>query len=49
MEVSRNVPDLPAVVAVRDSKDPTGLALAFTSADWRTFISGVKAGEPTLS
>ncbi len=49
VEVSRNVPDVPDLVAVRDSKNPTGPALAFTSADWRTFISGVKAGEPTLS
>jgi hypothetical protein len=49
VEVSRNVPDLPGVVAVRDSKNPAGPALAFTSTDWRTFISGVKAGQATLS
>lgn len=29
--------NLPGVVAVRDSKDPDGPALIFTTAAWRTF------------
>ncbi len=31
--------------AVRDSKDPRGPVLRFTSAEWRAFLHGVKAGE----
>ncbi|WFE40248.1 DUF397 domain-containing protein [Micromonospora sp. WMMD998] len=31
--------DLPGVVAVRDSKDPTGPALTFTPSTWRTFLA----------
>ena len=42
VEVARN---LPGVVAVRDSKDPDGLALVFTPDEWRAFISGARAGE----
>jgi len=30
---------------VRDSKDPAGPVLAFTSAEWAAFVQGVKAGE----
>ncbi|WP_405084820.1 DUF397 domain-containing protein [Microbispora sp. NBC_01389] len=30
--------------AVRDSKDPDGPVLTFTSAEWRAFIGGVKHG-----
>lgn len=37
-------PDLPAAVAVRDSKDPHGPMLAFTVDEWRAFTSRVKAG-----
>lgn len=33
------------VIAVRDSKDPTGPALVFTPAAWAAFIDGVKRGE----
>jgi hypothetical protein len=44
------VTQLPAaVVAVRDSKDPDGPELAFSHADWRAFVAGVKAGEFDLS
>jgi hypothetical protein len=32
-------------VAVRDSKDPAGPVLTFTSAEWVAFISGAKDGE----
>jgi hypothetical protein len=34
--------NLPGVVAVRDSKDPAGPNLAFSPAEWRTFIASVK-------
>jgi len=30
---------------VRDSKDPGGPVLAFTSAEWDAFVAGAKAGE----
>ena len=32
-------------VGLRDSKDPSGTALKFTSAAFSTFIAGVKAGQ----
>ncbi|MDG4829863.1 DUF397 domain-containing protein [Solwaraspora sp. WMMD1047] len=35
VEVAGN---LPAVVAVRDSKDPHGPALTFAPTTWRTFL-----------
>jgi hypothetical protein len=31
--------------AVRDSKDPDGPVLVFTTAEWQSFGAGVKAGE----
>lgn len=42
VEVADN---LPGVIAVRDSKDPTGPALIFTPAEWEAFIGGAKDGE----
>ncbi|MEU6175353.1 DUF397 domain-containing protein [Streptantibioticus parmotrematis] len=36
---------LSGVVPVRDSKDPHGPALAFTSAAWASFTDAVKRGE----
>ncbi|MGN9764150.1 DUF397 domain-containing protein [Micromonospora sp. SD12] len=36
VEVADN---LPGVVAVRDSKDPAGPALAFAPAAWRAFVA----------
>ncbi|MGW4461231.1 DUF397 domain-containing protein [Micromonospora sp. NPDC004704] len=39
VEVATN---LPGVVAVRDSKDPTGPSLAFTPSQWSTFTSTTK-------
>jgi Domain of unknown function (DUF397) len=30
---------------VRDSKDPTGSVLRFTTAEWSVFTAGVRAGE----
>ena len=32
-------------VLMRDSKDPDGPVLHFTTDEWRAFIAGVKAGE----
>ncbi|MEV7005678.1 DUF397 domain-containing protein [Streptosporangium sp. NPDC051022] len=42
VEVATN---LPGVVAVRDSKDPSGPALAFTPAAWNHFLTGVRGGD----
>lgn len=42
VEVATN---LPGIVAVRDSKNPTGPALAFTPDAWQAFLNRVKAGE----
>jgi hypothetical protein len=39
------VADLGTNRAVRDSKDPTGPTLRFTTAAWSTFTAGVRAGE----
>jgi hypothetical protein len=33
------------VIAVRDSKHPTGPALIFTAAEWDAFVGGAKDGE----
>jgi hypothetical protein len=35
----------PGVVAVRDSKDPDGPVLVFTTAEWQSFGAVVKTGE----
>jgi Domain of unknown function (DUF397). len=32
-------------IQIRDSKDPSGAVLTFTTVEWRTFIAGAKAGE----
>jgi hypothetical protein len=32
-------------IAVRDTKDPAGRSVAFSAADWSTFLSRVRAGE----
>ncbi|MEU0517871.1 DUF397 domain-containing protein [Streptosporangium sp. NPDC006007] len=42
VEVATN---LPGVVAVRDSKDPSGSVLVFAPAVWRDFLRGVRAGD----
>ncbi len=39
------VAELSGRVAMRDSKDPAGPVLAFTRAEWRAFLGGVRAGE----
>jgi hypothetical protein len=36
---------MPDAVAVRDSKDPSGPALTFEPAKWRTFVQAIKRGE----
>ncbi|WP_433346039.1 DUF397 domain-containing protein [Micromonospora sp. CA-111912] len=38
VEVADN---LPGVVAVRDSKDPAGPALAFAPVTWRAFVARI--------
>ena len=45
VEVARN---LPGIVAVHDSKDPDGPALAFTPDAWETFTRRIKAGDLDL-
>jgi hypothetical protein len=40
VEVARN---LPGIVAVRDSKNPEGLTLILTRADWQVFLASFKA------
>ncbi|WKX71910.1 DUF397 domain-containing protein [Streptomyces sp. XD-27] len=35
----------PGVMPVRDSKDPDGPALVFTSAAWSSFVTAIKRGE----
>ncbi|GHE27626.1 hypothetical protein GCM10017673_32300 [Streptosporangium violaceochromogenes] len=42
VEVATN---LPGLVAVRDSKDPSGPALTFTPATWNDFLTGIRAGD----
>jgi hypothetical protein len=41
VEVATNLPD---IVAVRDSKNPSGPKLIVSSATWRTFLHSLKAG-----
>jgi hypothetical protein len=42
VEVATNLPN---VVAVRDSKNPTGPALIFTRDEWAAFLHGAVEGE----
>ncbi|MFJ8437181.1 DUF397 domain-containing protein [Kitasatospora sp. NPDC094019] len=37
--------DAPGLVPVRDSKDPSGPALAFPADAWRAFVLALQAGE----
>ena len=41
VEVARN---LPGVVGVRDSKDPSGPALTIAPTGWTAFLTDVRAG-----
>ena len=36
---------LPDTIAVRDSKNPGGPALTFTSEAWRAFVRGLRNGQ----
>lgn len=36
-------------IEVRDTKDPNGVVLKFTPAEWRAFIQGTTAGEFDLT
>ncbi|MEU1289337.1 DUF397 domain-containing protein [Kitasatospora sp. NPDC005856] len=38
-------PGFPGVMPVRDSKDPEGPALLFSSEAWRSFVAATAAGE----
>jgi hypothetical protein len=42
VEVADN---LPGIVAVRDSRNPTGPALIFNLREWAAFVGGAKDGE----
>lgn len=42
VEVAGN---LPGVVGLRDSKNPTGQILALNPDQWRNFLDGIKAGD----
>ncbi|MET8047792.1 DUF397 domain-containing protein [Streptosporangium sp. NPDC005286] len=42
VEVATN---LPGLVAVRDSKDPSGPVLTFSPATWNDFLAGIRTGE----
>jgi Domain of unknown function (DUF397) len=42
VDVARN---LPGAVAVRDSKDPAALVLAFSPPEWAAFTTRIKAGQ----
>jgi hypothetical protein len=44
VEVASN---LPGIVAVRDSKHRNGPVLTFAAPEWQSFISGIKAGQPS--
>jgi hypothetical protein len=35
----------PAAIGVRDSKDPSGPVLVFTTSEWQSFVDGVKTGD----
>jgi len=39
------VADTPAVIGLRDSKDPSGPVLVFGRTEWQDFVDGVKLGE----
>lgn len=41
--------NLPGFVAVRDSKNPTGPALAFTPDEWASFLHQIKTGKLNTS
>ncbi|MEV4376634.1 DUF397 domain-containing protein [Streptosporangium sp. NPDC049644] len=42
VEVATN---LPSIVAIRDSKDPSSPVLTFSPATWNNFLTGIRNGE----
>ena len=44
VEVARNIP---GIVAVRDSKNPSGPALVLAPGAWKAFLARVRAGDVT--
>ncbi|QKW20406.1 DUF397 domain-containing protein [Kitasatospora sp. NA04385] len=44
VEMALNLVQMHGVVPVRDSKDPQGPALVFTTADFDTFVTALKSG-----
>jgi hypothetical protein len=44
-EVATN---LPGIAAIRDSKDPDGPVLIFSTADWQAFIRRLKSQHPDI-
>ncbi len=42
---SKHKADADRLILMRDSKNPDGPVLAFTEAEWRAFVAGVKDGE----
>ena len=44
VEVATNLLDTQGVVFVRDSKNPDGPVLHFTSSAWESFVDGAKQG-----
>ena len=42
VEVATN---LPSIVAIRDSKDPSSPALTFSPATWNNFLTSIRNGE----
>lgn len=46
VEVAAN---LPGVIGLRDSKDPSGPILTFTPEEWQAFLAGTKDGEFDLT
>ncbi|MFJ4792592.1 DUF397 domain-containing protein [Kitasatospora purpeofusca] len=38
-------PDVPGLVPVRDSKDPSGPVLTFPTDAWHSFVTAIQAGE----
>ena len=45
VEVATNLLETTGRIFVRDSKDPAGTVLAYTLAEWRAFVGGVRDGE----
>lgn len=43
------VAEVQNVIAVRDSKNPSGPTLAFDRTDWAAFVNGIHAGDFRLS